>query len=297
MKAKILVVDDEADLLNMTSRRLSAKGYEVVTAHNGHEALVKAESETPNLILLDVVMPGKSGFEVCRALKGQQRTALTPIIMFTALERDVDVSMGKEAGADGHLAKSVTSTNLISEVERHLAAARLHKFSGQLGLNHDEIKGMNLLFEFDPSTPYERCVRDFVLEARAHGEVAVILTPKASAVHAILSGEEDIELLERRAENQTLLTPILKAHAGERLVLIYDSLTDIALSLGFQAAYRFAKNTLELLVDPSVTTLMLFNPGAHSQKEISSFHALYNNQIAFGSEGLKKVRLTDIRRS
>lgn len=123
----------------------------------------------------------------------------------------MDKRLGREAGADGHITKPFTSKDLAAEVEKHLEAVRPSKFSGALRLRHTEMKGRKMLFEFDPGTPYERCIRDFCLEARAYREAVVVLTPKASPVHQALEEEKAIDLIP--LTEKTLLSPILEAHA------------------------------------------------------------------------------------
>jgi len=105
LKNKILVVDDEVDLLNMAKIFLESKGYEVITATNGDEALEKAASEKPDAVILDILMPRKNGLEVCMALKANPATASIPIILSSVLGRDEDRAKGLAAGADAYLTK------------------------------------------------------------------------------------------------------------------------------------------------------------------------------------------------
>ncbi|MDH3803561.1 MAG: response regulator [Deltaproteobacteria bacterium] len=91
MAEKILVVDDEWELRNLLTEFLTGEGYDVIQASNGEEALELAEKEEPQVILLDIEMPGIDGIEVCRRLKEEDKTRFIPVIMVTALEdRDVD---------------------------------------------------------------------------------------------------------------------------------------------------------------------------------------------------------------
>ena len=117
MTDKILIVDDEPDTINLAKMILERKGYHVVSAFTGDEAIQKAESEMPDFIYLDMVMPGKSGLEVCKILKAQSKTKKIPLVMFTALGRDVDKKLSKEAGADGHFLKPFTAEDLIDEIK------------------------------------------------------------------------------------------------------------------------------------------------------------------------------------
>jgi DNA-binding response OmpR family regulator len=117
---KILAVDDELDTLNLVKMILERNGFLVITASNGDDALQKANIEAPDLVLLDMVMPGKSGLEVCKILKTQQKTKHIPVVIFTVLGRDVDRQLSKNAGADGHLLKPFTPEGLVSEIKKHL---------------------------------------------------------------------------------------------------------------------------------------------------------------------------------
>jgi CheY-like chemotaxis protein len=129
MPEKILVVDDEADVRNLTKMMLEGAGYEVVQAANGDEALAMVATEAPDLVLLDVVMPGKSGFEVCKALKASEKTKGIPVIVFTVLGREVDFRLSMESGADEFLSKPLKPedmSNLLKEIR-----TQLNKVKGQ----------------------------------------------------------------------------------------------------------------------------------------------------------------------
>jgi DNA-binding response OmpR family regulator len=111
------VVDDETDVRNLTKMHLENAGFTVILASSGEEALQKADSEAPNLILMDVVMPGKSGFEICKILKSQQKTKAIPVVIFTVLGREADFRMSIEAGADMFLSKPMRSQDLDNLVD------------------------------------------------------------------------------------------------------------------------------------------------------------------------------------
>jgi CheY-like chemotaxis protein len=269
---------------------LEAEGYRVVTASTGEMALEKADSEMPDLILLDVVMPGKNGIEICKILKNQPKSKHIPVVMFTALDRDVDRKLTAEAGADGHFMKPFTPEALVAEVKKHLDQGRAEKFSGQLGIEHGQLRGKKLLFEFDPSTPYERLVRDYVLECAYHGEVAVVLTKEGGAVRQAVEGEKGVEAVD--ITPNLMLSPILDEHRDMPLSLVYDSLTDLALSTDMKTAYGFARNSIELLSKPTATAIFLLNPSAHDPKDTSSLRGLFSNQATYGKQGITNVRIT-----
>jgi DNA-binding response OmpR family regulator len=118
MGDKVLVVDDEWELRNLLTEFLTGEGYDVIQASNGEEALELAEKEEPQVILLDVKMPGIDGIEVCRRLKEEDKTRFIPIIMVTALEdRDVDAFV---EGADDFVIKPFSLVELSFRVKSML---------------------------------------------------------------------------------------------------------------------------------------------------------------------------------
>jgi DNA-binding response OmpR family regulator len=114
---KILIVDDDLESLKLIGLMLQRRGYEIVAAQGGAQALARAEAEQPNLIILDVMMPDMDGFEVCRRLRAKPGTAHTPILMFTAKSAVGDKVTGFQAGADDYLTKPIHPAELASRVE------------------------------------------------------------------------------------------------------------------------------------------------------------------------------------
>ena len=113
----ILAVDDEVHILELLSFNIEASGYRVVTASTGEDALVVCAHERPALILLDVMLPGIDGMEVCRKLKGSPATADIPIIMLTAKGDEVDKILGLELGADDYITKPFSVRELIARIK------------------------------------------------------------------------------------------------------------------------------------------------------------------------------------
>jgi class 3 adenylate cyclase/CheY-like chemotaxis protein len=124
--AKILVVDDTARNVKLLADLLTVKGYDVMTASSGHEALAKIEAEPPDLVLLDIVMPEMSGYEVCRAIRANPATAVLPIVMVTALDPGEERIKGIEAGADDFLTKPINQPELLARVRSLLRIKELH---------------------------------------------------------------------------------------------------------------------------------------------------------------------------
>lgn len=116
MSARVLVVDDILPNVKLLEAKLMAEYYDVVTATSGEEALEKVASENPDIILLDVMMPGMDGFEVCQHIKSNAATAHIPIVMVTALTDTADRVKGLEAGADDFLCKPVNDVALMARV-------------------------------------------------------------------------------------------------------------------------------------------------------------------------------------
>jgi class 3 adenylate cyclase len=124
--AKILVVDDTARNVKLLADLLAVKGYGVVTAASGREALVLLETAQPDLVLLDVVMPEMSGYEVCQKLRATEGTAMLPVIMVTALDPAEERVKGIEAGADDFLTKPINQAELLARVKSLLRIKELH---------------------------------------------------------------------------------------------------------------------------------------------------------------------------
>ena len=124
--AKILVVDDVPLNVKLLADSLHVKGYEVVTASSGREALEKITTDAPDLVLLDVMMPEMDGYEVCRALRARPDTQILPVIMVTALDPHDERIKGLEAGADDFLTKPVNQQELMARVKSLLRIKSLY---------------------------------------------------------------------------------------------------------------------------------------------------------------------------
>jgi DNA-binding response OmpR family regulator len=115
-KRTILVVDDEKDIVEMVTYNLIRNGYAVLSAYSGHEALEVAARETPDLIVLDLMLPGLDGTEVARRLKADARTAGIPIVMLTAKGEETDVVVGLTLGADDYVTKPFSVKILLARL-------------------------------------------------------------------------------------------------------------------------------------------------------------------------------------
>ena len=113
----ILVVDDEPDLLELIRYSLGQHGYEVTCALSGEEALTQLDARPPDLVVLDLMLPGADGLEICRAMKRDARTALIPIIILSARGEEADVVAGLELGADDYLTKPFSPRVLQARIK------------------------------------------------------------------------------------------------------------------------------------------------------------------------------------
>jgi len=113
---KVLIADDEHNIRNILDFSLHAEGFLVISALDGEEAFSLAVENAPDLIILDVMMPGQGGVETCRALKADKRTSTTPVILLTALAGKKDRAAGLEAGADAYITKPFSPQKVIDSV-------------------------------------------------------------------------------------------------------------------------------------------------------------------------------------
>ena len=147
---RILVVDDQPSIAGLMSQLLSARGYDVVTAASAEQAEAEVRRRTPDLILSDVMMPGKSGYEFCRTLKENPATRLIPFVLITGLSDSGDKVRGIEAGADDFLNKPVLAEELIARVKSLL---RLKEFTDELETVDSVLCTLGLIVEGrDPYT-------------------------------------------------------------------------------------------------------------------------------------------------
>jgi len=121
---KILVVDDEKDILDLVSYNLAKEGYEIETSTDGEDALKRVKAENYDLIVLDLMMPGIDGMELCRVLKSNEKTESIPIIMLTAKSEELDKVLGLEMGADDYVTKPFSPRELIARVKAVLRRSK-----------------------------------------------------------------------------------------------------------------------------------------------------------------------------
>lgn len=140
MQGKILVVDDERPIADILKFNLEKEGYEVILAFDGIEAVELAFTEQPDLILLDLMLPGKDGMDVCREVRAKLQT---PIIMLTAKDGEIDKVLGLELGADDYVTKPFSTRELLARVKaqmrRQQKPAQLESAEGKQGISLFEL--------------------------------------------------------------------------------------------------------------------------------------------------------------
>ena len=227
--AKILVVDDTPHNVKLLADVLAARGYEVVTASDGDEALLRVKDEKPDLVLLDVMMPRMNGYDTCRAIRADPATGILPVVMVTALDPTSERIKGIEAGADDFLTKPINMQELLARVKSLLR--------------------IQSLFQQVESQKRELAVWNTTLEARVEEQVAQLerlarlrrfLSPKVADL--IVTGKLDDPLATHRREVVVVFVDlrgftafteqaepeevfaVLRAYHGEigRLVALHD---------------------------------------------------------------------------
>jgi len=177
---RVLVVDDTPANVALVERLLRREGYAVVTAADGHEALAKVRTDSPDLVISDVLMPGCDGFQLCRALKSEPETRLLPIVLVTSLSGADERIRGIDAGADDFIAKPFDPHELRARVRSLL---RLKRYTDELDSAEAVILSLALTIEARDRFTQGHCLRLSQLGAALGGRLGL--------------GVEDIQTLER----------------------------------------------------------------------------------------------------
>ena len=187
MNERILVVDDTALNVKLLADLLGAKGYRTVTAASGPEALAKLEADKPDLVLLDVMMPGMSGYEVCQAIRADPAHAMLPVVLVTALDPAKERAKGLDAGADDFLSKPVNHAELLARVKSLL---RIKTLYDEVHRQKDELAEWNRTLE--------QRVADGVKQLEQVGRLKRFFSPQLADL--IVAGGADDPLKSHRRE-------------------------------------------------------------------------------------------------
>ena len=183
---RVLVVDDNPANLEIMETRLARQGYEIITATDGDQALIAAREQTPDLILLDVMMPGKDGIQVCRELKADPDLPFMPIILVTAKADPNDIVAGLDAGGDEYITKPVDHAALVARVRSILRIKALH----------DTVQEQTAQLEAWNSTLEERVTAQLA-EIQGLGALKRFLPPQVAEL-IISAGDEHLLESHRR---------------------------------------------------------------------------------------------------
>jgi adenylate cyclase len=186
-KARILVVDDTPNNVKLLTDLLTVRGYDVVTATDGDEALLRVKDSRPDLVLLDVMMPRMNGYDTCRAIRADPSTGILPVVMVTALDPSTERVKGIEAGADDFLTKPINAQELLARVKSLL---RIQALFQEVARQKMELARWN--------ETLEARVAEQVAQIERLGRLRRFLSPKVADL--IIAGQLDDPLATRRRE-------------------------------------------------------------------------------------------------
>ncbi len=215
MTSRVLVVDDIAANVRLLESRLQAEYFDVRTAMSGREALEIADQERVDLVLLDVMMPDMSGFEVCAALKANPRTAHVPVVMVTSLDQAEDRVKGLESGADDFLTKPVSDVALVTRVK---SLVRLKMVTDELELRAATLQSVGLNAPAVFADTADIAGRILVVDDRVNSTRAIRQAlPRPFQVEIMEDPAEAIALAEASDFDLVMISVSLKAGDGLRL--------------------------------------------------------------------------------
>jgi two-component system cell cycle response regulator len=238
MTARVLVVDDIPANVKLLEAKLGAEYFDVVTAGSGPEALAAIEKESPDIVLLDVMMPGMDGFEVCRRIKTDPKTAHLPVVMVTALDQVSDRVQGLEAGADDFLTKPVNDVALFARVK---SLVRLKTMVDELRLRQATGESLGLVEGSESA----------LIEQPGRGRILVVEDREQSAqrIAETLGRDNDVEIVPQTTE------AIVRAKSGDHDLVI------ASLSLDRQDGLRFCATLRSLDATRQTPILILVDEG------------------------------------
>jgi len=215
MSARILVVDDIKANVKLLEAKLKAEYYDVLTAADGEEALAMIQEASPDIVLLDVMMPGMDGFEVCRRIRGDKKTAHIPVVMVTALDQTEDRVTGLEAGADDFLTKPVNDTALYARVK---SLVRLKMMTDELMMRQSTGEKMGLVQDENMGLPQDVTGRILVIEDRQVAAQQIAQTVIEGSVIEVESNPDEA-LIRVRSEDFDLIIASLDLQGADGLRL------------------------------------------------------------------------------
>jgi adenylate cyclase len=267
-QARILVVDDTPNNVKLLSDLLSVKGYAVSTAANGEEGLAKVAAEKPDLVLLDVMMPGLSGYDVCKRIRDDPATALLPVVLVTSLDPAQERVRGLEAGADDFLPKPINQLELFARVRSLL---RVKSLQDDVGRHAEALKVANLkleqrvdeqLAQLDRLSQLKRFFSPAVADAIVSAGEKSILSPHRREISYVFVDLRGFTAFTDSAEPEEVEAVLREYHeVMGKLIAEYDGTLD-----------RFAGDGILIFFnDP----LPVPEPGRHAVSMALAMHARF----------------------
>ncbi len=216
-RGRVLLVDDEEDNRTLLSDSLEAHRYEIIQAHNGYDALEKIAAQPADVVLLDLMMPGMDGFEVCRRLKKNPATASIPVLLITALSERQERLMGIAAGANDFLNKPVDIQDVILRVGNAVQSKRLFD-----ELQAERRNSERLLLNILPARIAQRMKEGETDIAEKHADVTVLMADLVgfTTMSALVPPHEIVSLL---SEIFSAFDALVKSHGLEKIKTIGDA--------------------------------------------------------------------------
>ncbi|WP_375203004.1 PleD family two-component system response regulator [Hyphococcus sp.] len=215
MTARVLVVDDLEPNVKLLEAKLRAEYFDVLGAYSGQEAIDLAAAEKPDIILLDVMMPGMDGFEACRKLKANPETMHIPVVMVTALDQQADRVAGLEAGADDFLTKPVEDLALFARVR---SLTRLKMMTDELRARYATGKDLGIVGKIDPDAEMGE-TRVFLIDDNEDQAARLIAALDDDAYQVVHEADPEIALSRARSGEFDLILVNLSIEAMDPLRL------------------------------------------------------------------------------
>ena len=242
---KILVVDDTPGNVKLLTDLLTVKGYEVASAESGHEALARIDADCPDLVLLDIMMPGMNGYEVCQRIRQNPVTELLPVVMVTALDPSQERTKGIEAGADDFLGKPVNQQELLARVRSLL---RVKEYYDTIQDQKAELAEWNKklesrveeqLAQLENMGRLKRFLSPHLAEMVMAGEAADPLKPHRSAVTVVYIDLRGFIAFAQVSEPEEIMTVLSEYHAEMgALIQEFDGTIDHFVSDGIMVVFN-----------------------------------------------------------
>jgi class 3 adenylate cyclase len=220
---RILVVDDTPANVKLLTDVLTAKGYDVISAANGEDGLRRVFADKPDLVLLDIMMPGMNGYEVCRTIRAETGTRVLPVVMVTSLDPAQERLKGLEAGADDFLSKPINSPELLARVKSLLRIKVLYDEIADLNANLER-RVDEQLAELQRLARLKRYFSPRVGELIVSGEIDDPMRTHRREITVVFTDLRDFTPFTESAEPEEVMEVMREYHATlGRVIMAYDA--------------------------------------------------------------------------